>query len=155
MKADYMQILNFFETKDPEYWLSEISKSDWRAAAYLVSLIREGKIKERYGPSTQVLLLIEDKTLMAFCTYADQDEIPDPSLTPWAGFVYTFPAFRGQRRMGKLLEHVYALAKKDGHQTLYISTGETGLYEKYGYRFWKMMKDINGEDSRVYIIDIV
>ena len=33
---------------------------------------------------------------------------------------------------------------------IYISTGETGLYEKYGYSFWKMMKDMNGEDSRVY-----
>jgi len=33
---------------------------------------------------------------------------------------------------------------------IYISTGETGLYEKYGYSFWKMMKDVNGEDSRVY-----
>ena len=38
---------------------------------------------------------------------------------------------------------------------IYISTGETGLYEKYGYQFWKIMKDAYGEDSRVYKTDIV
>ena len=38
---------------------------------------------------------------------------------------------------------------------IYISTGETGLYEKYGYQFWKIMKDVHGEDSRVYRTDIV
>ena len=37
----------------------------------------------------------------------------------------------------------------------YKHAGETGLYEKYGYTFWKMMKDINGDDSRVYKTDIV
>ena len=57
--------------------------------------------------------------------------------------------------MGKMLEYAYALAKADGHQYIYISTGEIGLYEKYGYTFWKMMKDIHGEDSRVYITEIV
>lgn len=57
--------------------------------------------------------------------------------------------------MGKLLEYVYALAKADRHQHIYFSTGEIGLYEKYGCRFWRMMKDIHGEDSRVYITDIV
>ena len=38
---------------------------------------------------------------------------------------------------------------------IYISTGETGLYEKYGYQFWKIMKDVAGDDSRVYRTDIV
>ena len=47
------------------------------------------------------------------------------------------------------------LAKNDGHKHIYISTGETGLYEKYGYHFWKIMKDVHGEDSRVYKTDIV
>ena len=71
-------------------------------------------------------------------------------LTPWVGFVYTFPAFRGNRYMGKLLDYAEVLARGEGHRYIHISTGETGLYEKYGYSFWKTMKDVNGEDSRVY-----
>lgn len=33
---------------------------------------------------------------------------------------------------------------------IYISTNHIGLYEKYGYEFYKMEKDIEGKDSRVY-----
>ncbi len=93
--------------------------------------------------------------LISFCTYAEQDDVREPSLTPWVGFVYTFPEYRGKRRVGKLLEYVYKLAKNDGHKHIFISTGETGLYEKYGYHFWKIMKDVYGEDSRVYKTDVV
>ncbi|MBQ1385144.1 MAG: hypothetical protein IIY74_07090 [Firmicutes bacterium] len=69
--------------------------------------------------------------------------------------MYTFPEYRGKRRIGILLEHAYMIARDDGHEHIYISTGETGLYEKYGYRFWKIMKDVQGDDSRVYKKDIV
>ena len=102
----------------------------------------------------KVLLLTEGDVLISFCTYAEQDDIREPSLTPWVGFVYTFPEHRGKRCMGKLLDQAYDLAKHDKHEHIYISTGETGLYEKYGYSFWKTMKDMHGEDSRVYRIDV-
>ena len=56
--------------------------------------------------------------------------------------------------MGRLLERVYEQANKDKYEYLYISTGEVGLYEKYGYSFWKIMKDMHGEDSRVYRVHV-
>jgi hypothetical protein len=52
--------------------------------------------------------------------------------------------------MGLLLDRAYELAKEDGHKVIYISTGEEGLYEKYGYTYWKDMTDWNGGTSRVY-----
>lgn len=60
--------------------------------------------------STKVLILVEGKTLISFCTLAEQDDIKDPSLTPWIGFVYTFPEFRGHRYMGKLLDYAKNVA---------------------------------------------
>ena len=150
-----MDIIDFYTSDDKEHWLSEIQKSEWGGGKYLYELLRDRKLKEICGESTKVLLLIDGDILMSFCTYAEQDDIQEPALTPWVGFVYTFPEYRGKRRIGKLLEYAYMLAKDDGHKHLYISTGETGLYEKYGYRFWKIMKDVYGEDSRVYKTDIV
>ena len=131
-------------------WLNEIQKSDWGAGQYLYELLRDHRLKELCGESTKVLLLADGEQLVSFCTYAEQDDIREPSLTPWVGFVYTFPAFRGNRYMGKLLDYAEVLARGEGHRYIHISTGETGLYEKYGYSFWKTMKDVNGEDSRVY-----
>ena len=52
--------------------------------------------------------------------------------------------------MGNLLDYAETLARLEGKNYVYISTGETGLYEKYGYSFWKLMNDVNGESSRVY-----
>ncbi len=150
-----MKIVDFFASDNREHWLSEINKSDWAAGKYLYELLRDRKLKELCGESTKVLLLVDDDILLSFCTHAEQDDIREQALTPWVGIVYTFPEYRGKRRMGKLLEYAHALAKADGHQYIYISTGEIGLYEKYGYTFWKMMKDIHGEDSRVYIAEIV
>ena len=149
-----MKVVDLFACDNAEYWLSEIQKSDWGAGKYLYELIRDRQLKELCGESAKVLLLVDGNKLLSFCTYAEQDDIREPSLTPWIGFVYTFPEYRGKRRAGKLLEYAYILAKNEGHKHIYISTGETGLYEKYGYRFWKNMKDINGEDSRVYITDV-
>ena len=150
-----MEIIDYYAGDNKDRWLFEINKSDWRAGKYLYELLRDNKLKELCGESTKVLLLVDGDKLLSFCTYAKQDEIREPSLKPWVGFVYTFPEYRGSRRVGKLLEYAYMLAKKEGHEHIYISTGETGLYEKYGYSFWKIMKDVGGEDSRVYKTDIV
>lgn len=150
-----MEIINYFETKDKELWKGEIKKSDWGAGQFLYRLLENDELLKLCGDSTKVLMLVEGKNLMAFCTLAEQDEIREPSLTPWIGFVYTFPQFRGNRYMGKLLEYAKNTAKDNGASHIYISTNHIGLYEKYGYSFYKMMKDNEGEDSRVYKIDII
>ena len=145
-----MEVLDYFEMDNQEYWREEIRKSDWRAAAFLCELLTENRFFESVGEKAKLLLLTEGEALMAFCTYAPSDEIDDPSLTPWLGFVYTFPKYRGARRVGKLVEYAYGLAKNEGHPFLYVSTGEVGLYEKYGFTYWKDMESIYGETSRVY-----
>ena len=150
-----MQVIKYSESENPILWQEQIRQADWRAAQYLYQLLQEKKLKEQYGEKTELLLLTEGDTLIAFCTLAEQDEIRDPSLTPWVGFVYTFPEYRGRKRMGKLLEYAYLLAKKEGYGTLYVSSEEEGLYEKYGFTFWKKMKTIWGEQTQVFRLPIV
>ena len=145
-----MEIINYFETTNQEHWKEEIKKSDWVAGAFLYELLSENKFKNLLGETSKLLLLTDGEKLAAFCTYAERDEIEDPTLTPWVGFVYTFPEYRGGRRMGLLLDRAYELAKEEGHEVIYISTGEEGLYEKYGYTYWQDMTDWNGGTSRVY-----
>ncbi len=149
-----MKIMDYFASENQEHWLEKIKESDWKAGQYLYELIQKGELRELCGSSTRVLLLIDGEELVSFCTYAEQDDIREPSLTPWVGFVYTFPQRRGHRYVGMLLQYAHCLARNDKHPYIYISTGETGLYEKYGYRFWKAMKDAGGENSRVYRIRV-
>lgn len=149
-----MEILEYYQSKEQGYWLEQLGKNDWRAGRYLSALLGENRLREVCGEKTEVLLLVEGRTLLSFCIYAQQDEIKAPELTPWVGFVYTFPQFRGKRYAGKLLEYARGLAKKDGYRQIYISTGNIGLYEKYGCTFWKVMKNAKGEDCRFYTAQV-
>ena len=146
-----MKIIEFFSTDNKEYWLSKMKECDWGAGQYLEKLLREEKLKQLVGESTKVLMLVDGDNLVSFCTFAEKDDIQPTDLTPWIGWVYTFPAYRGKRYAGKMLSYAETLAEEAGIKNIYISTNHIGLYEKYGYEFFQVMKDIEGEDSRVYV----
>lgn len=145
-----MKILEYFSLENKDYWLSKIQECDWGAGQFLYELLRKNELKGLVGERTRVLMLTEGDELISFCTLAEKDDIQPTDLTPWIGWIYTFPAFRGHRHAGKLLEQTENLAREDGVTNVYISTNHDGLYEKYGYEFYKIMKDIEGEDSKVY-----
>ena len=145
-----MQVIDYFNCDNPEYWLGQIRKSDWEAGQYLYKLLSENKLKNVVGENTNVLMLTNENELISFCTYAEKDDIQPTELTPWIGFVYTFPEYRGHRYVGCLFQEIEKLAKAEKVQDIFISTNHTGLYERYGCEFYQMMNDMNGEPSRVY-----
>lgn len=149
MQQNYT-IINFFESENKEYWLEKIKESDWGAGTFLYEIIKNGSVNELIGETSKILLLIKDKELISYCTLAEKDDIQPTNLTPWIGFLYTFPMYRRQRYSEKLLGFAEILAKNEGNTHIYISTNHIGLYEKFGYEFFGMMKDMNDEDSRVY-----
>lgn len=149
-----MEVKEFYSIDDKEHWLNEIKKSDWGAGQYLYELLNKNKLKELCGETTKVFLLTDNEHLVSFCTLSEEDEVRNTGLTPWIGFVHTFPEYRGHRYMGIILDSAYKTANNDGAEHIYISTGKMGLYEKFGYSFYQMMKDMDGGDTRVYKIDI-
>ena len=145
-----MVIIDYENTVNPGFWLNRLSQCDWTAGQYLHQQLKEGTFHEHYGEKARLLMLTDGTTLVSFCTYAARDDIPDTELSPWMGFVYTAPEYRGRRLMGRLIAEVKALAREDGFDTIWISTGETGLYEKYGAEFDRMLRNEMGSDSRIY-----
>ena len=148
-----MEILSWYDTVNPEWWLKKIGESDWTAGQFLYELLQDNRFHALAGESAQVLLLTDGSRLASFCTYAERDDIPDSDLTPWMGFAYTFPEFRGRRLMEKLIRRVKELARADGKDHVYISTDHAGLYEKYGAVFREAAKDVRGGDSRIYSLN--
>lgn len=146
-----MHVIQYFESNRQPHWLEEIRRSDWRAGAYLSDLISNGAFFDAVGAKSEVLLLTEGDELISFCTYAERDDIQPTALTPWVGFVYTFPEHRGHRYVGKLFEEIERIAKENGIHAVYISTNHVGLYEKYGCEFMTTMNDRDGKASRVYV----
>ena len=149
-----MEIKEISELENKSCWISKIKDADWRGAKYLVQLLESGNFYAHCGNTSKLFLLIDNLDLISFCTYAEKDEIPDTNLTPWIGFVYTFPQFRGKRKIGILMEHIYLLAKIEGFKNLYISTDQPGLYEKFGFTFKEKLKNRWGGDTLVYNLPI-
>ena len=146
-----MKVINYFESDKKEHWLNEISKSDWVGAKFLYELLSDNTFFDAVGNNSKLLLLIDDEKLISFCTYAKKDDIQPTDLTPWIGFVFTYPEYRGHRYFGLLMNEVENLARKDDVSNVYISTNHIGLYEKYGCDYMTKMKDIHGEKSRIYV----
>lgn len=145
-----LEIKEFKNLENKEYWLEQINSSDWGAGHFLYKLLKSDTFREACGEKSDVLLLVDGDKLISFCTFAEKDDIQPTDLTPWVGFVYTFPEFRGNRYAGELLAYARELAAKEGIEYIYLSTNHIGLYEKYGYEFYEIQKDMDGEDSRVY-----
>lgn len=145
-----MQVIDYYNCDRQGYWLEQIKKSDWGAGQYLYELLSENKFKDIVGEKSKVLMLVSEDELISFCTYAEIDDIQPTMLTPWIGFVYTFPQYRGHRYLGKLFQEIEKLAKAENVHDIFISTNHTGLYEKYDCEFYQIMNDMNGEPSRVY-----
>ena len=146
-----MQVSNYFEIDNKEHWINEIERSDWRAGDFLGRLRRNDEFFDAVGKDSRVLLLTEGDELISYCTFAEKDDIQPTDLTPWVGFVYTFPEHRGHRYAGLLFDEVERLAKERQVTDVYLSTNHIGLYEKYGWEFFDMMDDMDGEPSRVYV----
>ena len=150
-----MTIIDYFEQPQErqEYWQEEIAKGDWRAAEFLHEQLQNNNVKPRYGETTRLLLLTEGEELLAFCDLAEKDEI-ETDLTPWIGFVYTFPDHRGHRCSQKLINHALSLAASDGYKRVYISSNEVGLYEKYGFKPLQKMTDVWGGETQVFVFEV-
>lgn len=145
-----MEVIDYYKCDRQEYWLEQIKKCNWDAGQLLYKLLSENKFKEAVGEKSTVLLLVEGDALVSFCTYAEKDDIQPTVLSPWRGFVYTFPEHRGKRCIENLFLEVEKRARADKVDAFYISTGHIGLYEKYGCEFYQMLNDIHGVQVRVY-----
>jgi GNAT superfamily N-acetyltransferase len=146
-----MKVINYFDSDRQEHWLEKIGECDWGAGKYLYELLSKNEFYETVGEGSRLLLLIDGDELMSFCTYAVKDDVQSTELTPWVGFVYTYPQYRGHRYVGLLFNEIGKIAETEEVPQVYISTNEEGLYEKYGCEYKEQMTDIEGEPTRIYV----
>lgn len=149
-----MEIIHYFASCRQEELQACIAAADWSAARFLVSLLKEDRFFTMLGGEGELLILMDGKDLVSFCTVTRQDSIRDESLYPWIGFVYTAPEHRGHRYAGILLRHGEEMAARQGHRRIYIATDHVGLYEKYGYTYLENRIDYWGKDQQILYKDL-
>lgn len=149
-----MKIVSYFDFQEQGALAEKIARCDWSAARFLVELLTKNTFYETLGGWGELYLLLDGETLVSFATFTGQDAVRDESLTPWIGFVYTDPAYRGHRYAGRVLAKAEAAAASRGYSRIYIATDHVGLYEKYGYAYQENRIDCWGSDLRVLFKDL-
>ena len=88
--------------------------------------------------------------IIGMVTIMKSDYYPLPEVFPWISTLFVSERFRGNRISGKLIDFANEYAKDIGFERTYIPTGQTGLYEKYGYRYIKDIVNYGGDTDRLY-----
>ena len=85
------------------------------------------------GETALVPMLVEGDELIAFCTFAPLDDIQPTNLSPWIGFVYTFPDHRGNHYAGMLLDYAESIATVMNREYRYGERIHIYFYKSYWF----------------------
>lgn len=110
---------------------AEFARScSWKAGAFLAQKMKGNDFES----NERVIIALDGDSIAGFCTFANKDELPpEYDLTPFIGFVFVDEKYRGRRLSERLVNAACEEARKQGFDTIYIMSGEVGLYEKYGF----------------------
>ena len=104
--------------------------SSWRAGPFLARRMAAGD----FQPWERVVVAVDHGDIAGYCTFTEKDELPEPCpYAPFIGFVFVDEGHRGRRISERMIEKALAYAKEIGYPTVYLMSGEKGLYEKYGF----------------------
>ena len=103
------------------------------------------------GPVPQWYVAMDGDTIIGGLGVIENDFHNRKDLTPNVCAVYVEEAHRCQGIAGALLNHVCEDMASFGMDTLYLLTGHTSFYERYGWQFLCMVQgDGEPEPSRMY-----
>jgi len=140
-------------TPEDKLWEETIQFAEgcsWRAGPYLAKLMRQSA----FHGVERVFIAHEDGNIAGFCTFTEKDALPEEyNLSPFIGFVFVDERYRGNRISEKLIKSVITYAKGLGYERIYLTSGEKGLYEKYGFVKIGDCTTISGDNESIFTIN--
>ena len=119
--------------KGHPYWERTIEfarGSSWRAGPFLAQRMEANDFQDW----ERVVVAVERDRVVGYCTFSEKDELPaEYGCAPFIGFVFVDERHRGNRISERMIEHALRYAKSLGFPSVYLMSGERGLYEKYGF----------------------
>lgn len=120
-------------TAEHTYWKETISfaeRCSWKAGSFLAKKMQENEFNEW----ERVCVARINGEVAGFSTFTEKDELSEQyDFTPFIGFVFVDEKYRGKRLSEMMIQGIISYAKELGYENVYIMSGETGLYEKYGF----------------------
>ncbi len=119
----------------------------WRAGPYLAERMDRGEFTDR----ERVIACVDGGRAVGFCTFSEKDSLPESDpRTPFIGFVFVDEKYRGERLSQRMIDRACLHAAELGYDAVYIVSGETGLYEKYGFHRIGNVKTVRGTCEQLF-----
>ena len=123
-------------------------ESAWPGGDFLAKQMREN----RFLSWERVFVACDGGALCGFCSFTQYDEMPERyGYSPFIGCVYVDPSRRGNRLSEKMLLAASRYAKTLGYESVYLMSGELGLYEKYGFEKIGVYDTIFGTKEQLFV----
>lgn len=141
-----------FELLQPnaEKWINEansIENVSWRAGKHLSEKMKSNQFTDW---ESVIIGKTVETDLACFCTVSKEDGLLDNKATPFIAYVFVSENYRGHRLSEKLLEYAENYLKNQNFKSVYIVSGEIGLYEKYGYKKIENCETIYGDVETLF-----
>ena len=116
--------------------------------AYLESM--NDALITKNGVPAWYVILDEQGEIIAGLGVIENDFHKRKDLAPNICAVYVEDAYRRQGIARKLLDYAVNELARHGIDTVYLITGHSGLYERYGFAFHGMIEEDDGNMIRMY-----
>lgn len=141
-------------TEGHKYWEQTISFAEncsWKAGPFLAKRMIENEFQEW----ERVCVICVDGEVAGFSTFTEKDELSEQyGFTPFIGFVFVDEKYRGRRLSERMIQNIISYAKGLGYETIYIMSGEIGLYEKYEFIKLGNYETIYGTVDQLFVQEI-
>ena len=141
----------YLMTPEHALWEEAISLAEacsWKAGPFLAEKMK----KKEFQEWERVCVACVNGKAAGFCTFAGKDELPEQyAYTPFIGFMFVDEPYRGNRLSESMLQSVIPYAYGLGYRKIYLMSGETGLYEKYGFLKLGDYETIYGTTDQLFV----
>ncbi|MBR4462817.1 MAG: GNAT family N-acetyltransferase [Erysipelotrichaceae bacterium] len=119
----------------------------WNAGPFLAEKMKRNDFLEW----ERVVIAVEEDRIIGFCTYTEKDALPERyDFMPFIGFVFVDENDRGNRVSERMIDQAIRYAKEIGFSTVYLTSDEHGLYEKYGFKKIGDYDTIHGTEEQLF-----
>jgi len=123
--------INFITSKD-NLWnklIDYANSCDWEAGPILAQKMQWND----FSGWERVFIATENDKIIWFCTFTEEDWIPDCNYSPFVWFIFVDENCRWKRVSEKMINTVEEYAKTLSFEKLYIVSDHKWLYEKYWF----------------------
>lgn len=138
-------------TKLADELLNFVTNCSWvDAKDHIAQMIRDWT----FADWETMFVYLDAGRIVGMASVMKYDYYPLPEIYPWISCIFVTEDHRGKRISGELISYANEYLKGVGFKRSYIPTEFAGLYENFGYTYFKDIINYGGGTDRLYYKDL-